>query len=115
MTPKKLIFGTIAFIGIFCSCKEKAAPKASKNGAVQVLTQPVSSITGSWTGAFESDKEEYFVDKETGDTLPATPNKITLFISQLEYGNIKGFSVCAGNERPFTGSYEEENGKINAS
>jgi hypothetical protein len=115
MTPKTVIFSTLAFIGIFAACKEKPAPKPPKTGAVQVLSEPLTSITGSWTGLFEPDNVQDFILEEPGRNVPVPGNKITLVISQLEDGKIKGYSVCAGNERPFTGSYEEENGKIKAS
>ncbi|THU34773.1 YARHG domain-containing protein [Niastella caeni] len=114
MTPKTLIFLTLTVVGSLAACKEKPAAKPAKSGTAQALSQPVSSITGSWVGSFVPDEEVIIVDKN-GDSFPATPNKITMFISELEDGNIKGYSVCAGNERPFTGSYEEEGGKIKAS
>lgn len=114
MTPKQLIVVTLAIMGGLAACKDKPAPQPVKSGAAQVLSQPLSAITGSWVGAFEPDMEEIVVDKH-GDTVPAVANKITLFISKLEDGNISGYSICAGNERPFTGSYEENNGKIKAS
>lgn len=114
MTPKNLIFVALTIVGGITACKEKPAAKPPAIGAAQVLTQPISSITGSWTGMLEPDREVMILDKKTGDSFPASANKITLFIAQLEDGNITGYSVCAGNERPFTGSYEEENGKIKA-
>jgi hypothetical protein len=117
MTPKSLIFVTLTVVGSLTACKDKPAAKPAKisaAGAAQVLNQPISSITGSWTGMFTPDREVMVLDKKTGDSFPAAANKITLFISQLEDGNISGYSVCAGNERPFTGGYEEEDGKIKA-
>ena len=117
MTPKNLLFVTLMAVGCVTACKEKPAAKPSKmgTGSVQVLSQPLSSITGSWVGLFKPDQQVTVVDKKTGDPYVASPNKITLFISKLEDGNVSGYSVCAGNERPFTGSYEEEDGKIKAS
>jgi hypothetical protein len=114
MTPKSLIFGILTVFGSLAACKNKPAPKPTKSGAAQVLSQPISSITGSWTGLFEPDREVMVLDKKTGDSFPASANKITLFIAQLEDGDISGYTVCAGNERPFTGSYEEEDGTIKA-
>jgi hypothetical protein len=114
MTPKKLLFVTLTAMGSLAACKEKPAAKPTKAASAEVnaseiLNQPVSSITGSWTGAFEPDVISL---DDLGDTIP--PNKITLFISKLEDGNIKGYSVCAGNRRPFTGGYEEKDGTIKA-
>ncbi len=114
MTPKNLIFVTLTIVGSLAACKDKPAPKPARSGTAQVLSEPISSVTGSWTGMFEPDREVMVLDKKTGDSFPASANKITLFISQLEDGNISGYSVCAGNERPFTGGYEEEDGKIKA-
>ncbi|HEY8895378.1 MAG TPA: YARHG domain-containing protein [Niastella sp.] len=118
MTPKKLLAVTLTIMAGLAACKNKqsvqtAKPPASASAA-EMPAQPLSSINGSWVGVFEPDEEEIFVDKR-GDSLPATPNKITLFISKLEDGNISGYSVCAGNERPFSGNYEDVNGKIKAS
>lgn len=114
MTPKNLIFVTLTIVGSLAACKDKRAAKPVKIGAAQVLSQPISSVTGSWTGLFEPDREVMILDKKTGESFPASANKITLFISQLEDGTISGYSVCAGNERPFSGSYEEEDGIIKA-
>jgi len=114
MTPNKLLFVTLAIIGGFAACKEKPAAAPPKTAPADVLNQPLSSITGSWTGMFEPEVKKVVVN-EAGDTVIQSPNKITLFISRMEAGNIKGHSVCAGNERPFTGSYEEDNVAIKAS
>jgi hypothetical protein len=101
------------------ACKEKPAEKpleravSAKSQVSQVLSLPVTSITGSWTGEFEPDHGTYW-DSKLGDSVTVTPNKITLVISKLEDGNVKGYSVCAGNERPFSGGYDEEDGKIKA-
>jgi hypothetical protein len=114
MTPKNLIFVTLTVVGSLTACKDKPAAKPAKIGAAQMLSQPISSVIGSWTGMFTPDREVMVLDKKTGDSFPASANKITLFISQVEDGNISGYSVCAGNERPFTGGYEEEDGKIKA-
>jgi len=115
MTPKKLLFVTLSVIGGFAACNEnkKPADNEPKASASEALAQPISSTTGSYSGLFEPDVETTVVDKY-GDTVPAVPNKITVFISQLKDGNIKGYSVCAGMQRPFSGGYEEEDGKIKA-
>ncbi len=41
-------------------------------------------------------------------------NKITLAIRSLENGIVKGYSVVAGNSRPFEGTYTEKDGTIDA-
>ena len=119
MTPKDLLFVPLIVIG-FTACKENNKQLADKPlkksfSPEQGLTQPLTSITGSWTGDFERDVEERELIKETGDSYVVPPNKITLVITNLEDGNINGYSICAGNERPFTGSYEEEGNNIKAS
>ncbi|MBO9203464.1 MULTISPECIES: YARHG domain-containing protein [Niastella] len=117
MTLKNLVFAALALAGSFAACKEKPADKSVKtgSGAVQVLSLPLSSIKGSWVGYFKPDQDETVVDKKTGNSYTAKPNKITLFIAKLADGNVSGYSVCAGNERPFSGSYEEADGMIKAS
>jgi hypothetical protein len=114
MTPKNLLFVALTVIVSFTACKDKPADKPVKPatgaiGSAALLSQPLTSVTGSWTGMFEPD-----VAPQNSDSFyPA--NKITLFISHLEDGNISGYSICAGNERPFSGAYEEKNGVIKAS
>lgn len=110
MTPSKLMFVTLIIGGSLAACTEKPAdkPATSKPGAAQVLSQPVTSTTGSWTGLFTPDRDVYVWDKNSGDSVLVSANKITLFITRLSGGKISGYSVCAGNERPFTGIYEEE-------
>jgi hypothetical protein len=114
MTPKNLLYFALGFIGLFTACKDKPADKPIKTesgviSAAQVLSQPLTSVTGSWTGMFEPD-----VKPQSSDSFyPA--NKITVFITRLADGNISGYSVCAGNERPFSGGYEEKNNIIKAS
>jgi hypothetical protein len=115
MTPKNLLFFALGIIGSFTACKDKPADKPVKTetgsiGAEQVLSQPLSSVTGSWTGMFEPD-----MIVQGSDTFSTPANKITLIISRLEDGNISGYSVCAGNKRPFSGGYEEKNNMIKAS
>jgi hypothetical protein len=114
MTPKQWIFVSISVVCCLTACKEKPAPKPIKKAASHAMNEPVTSVTGTWTGLFEHDREEMVLDKATGDSISASSNKITLFIDQLEDGNIKGYSVCAGNDRPFTGSYEEDDERIKA-
>ncbi|WP_205513422.1 YARHG domain-containing protein [Longitalea arenae] len=111
MTPSKLIFVALILCGSLAACKEKPAekPDTTKSDDVQILSQHVTSITGSWTGLFEPDHQTFLLDK-TGDSVPVSANKITLFITNLSRGKISGYSVCAGNERPFSGMYEEEEG-----
>jgi hypothetical protein len=121
MTPKNLVLVTLMVVGSVMACKEdnknKLADKPlEKSMAIeQSLSQPLTSITGSWTGAFERDIEEKAEDKETGESYTVPANKITLFITSLEDGNISGYSVCAGNQRSFSGSYEQEGNNIKAS
>ena len=60
MTPKNLIFLTLTVVGSLTACKDKPAAKPAKinaAGAAQMLNQPISSVTGSWTGMFEPERE----------------------------------------------------------
>jgi hypothetical protein len=113
MTPNQWILVTVTTVCCFAGCKEKPADKPVKISAAQVLSEPVTSITGTWTGLFEHDHDEMIQDKD-GASVVSTPNKITVFIENLQDGNITGHSICAGNDRPFSGTYEEDGDKIKA-
>ncbi|AEV97497.1 hypothetical protein A4D02_30645 [Niastella koreensis] len=110
MTPKNLLLFALTATVSFTACNNKPADKPVKSetapiGSAALLSQPLSAVTGSWTGMFEPDGS---------DSTAGLANKITVFIAQLADGNISGYSVCAGNERPFSGNYEEQKGIIKA-
>ncbi|MBN8587674.1 MAG: YARHG domain-containing protein [Rhodothermia bacterium] len=65
-------------------------PNALQPTRPQLNSQPspadsTDDLTGSWTGKFG-------------------PNKITIVVASVENGELKGRSIVAGNDRPFTGT-----------
>lgn len=61
------------------------------------LEQGQHKMAGYWVGDFGIEKDEF------------VPNKINIIISNAKDGKVTGHTVCAGNFRPFTGTYEEIN------
>lgn len=105
MTPTKWIIPAIILFSITAGCKDHSAASVVKDKTVaHTLSAPETSITGTWCGMFEP----------TGDSVEAPSNKITLFIDQMEGREIFGYSVCAGNDRPFKGVYTDEGDTITA-
>jgi hypothetical protein len=114
MTPNQWILVTATSVCCFAGCKEKPADKPPvKISTAQVLSEPVTSVTGTWTGFFKHDSLDVVQHKD-GTLAVAMPNKITLFIDNLQNGNITGHSICAGNDRPYSGIYVEDGDKIKA-
>ena len=115
MPLSRWIIPTLASLSLAAGCKNHADPVLQKDkAAAHTLNAPASSVTGTWCGMFEPVAEAKVFDKSVGDSVPVSPNKITLFIDQMQDGQIFGYSVCAGNDRPFRGSYTEEGDKITA-
>jgi len=106
MTLSKWITPAIALLSLTTGCKNHS--DAVKDPTItHTLNAPETSVAGTWCGMFEP--------TETVNTASAvSPNKITLFIDQMENGEIFGYSVCAGIDRPFKGAYTEEGDKITA-
>ena len=119
MKPQ-LAFGKGSFIAlsiiIFCSCNNSQTRKqlASEFTPKNIIDAPLNSVFGGYVGLFEADKPVKVYDKEQDDSIELQPNKITLFIQKMDDGHIEGWSVCAGNDRPFKGTYEEEKDLIKA-
>ncbi|TDX02159.1 YARHG domain-containing protein [Dinghuibacter silviterrae] len=101
MTPTKWMMPVIALFSFAAGCKNPSVVKDT--AAAHTLTAPANSITGTWTGMFEPTSNNQ-----------VSSNKITLFIDQMDGGNIYGYSVCAGNDRPFKGTYTDDGDKITA-
>jgi hypothetical protein len=115
MTLIKWILPSLAIVSLVAGCQEHSDAVVEKDkAAAHSLNSPANAITGTWSGMFEPVANSYVFDKATGDSLPATSNKITLFIDQMENGQIFGYSICAGSDRPFTGIYTEDGDKITA-
>ena len=70
-----------------------------------VPPMPLPAV-GMFVGEFNG--EDYDVNKDVSYS-----NKITIAIESLENGVVKGYSVVAGNSRPFEGTYvTEDEGKL---
>lgn len=95
-----IFFATIAFVG----CQKETAPtetfkqvptadEAKNTTEVPVLKSnaPVdpAKLMNSWTGMFG-------------------PNKITVIVDEVKGSQVKGRSVVAGNDRPFTGTVSQD-------
>ena len=119
MTPSRWMMPAIALLLFTAGCKDHSAAsvvedKIEDKTVAQNPGAPELSFTGTWYGMFRSNEVVRMLDKATGDSILLFPNKITLFIDQMQDGKISGYSVCAGNDRPFTGVYTEEGDKIKA-
>lgn len=80
------------------------APKTVKKA---VQTDDKNPMLGFWVGDFEQagDSREYFSIDE-GFHWDRT-NKINISIDEIKDGLVKGHSVVAGNDRPFSGTMTE--------
>lgn len=115
MPLSRSIVPAIAFLSVMAGCNNHSNADVQKDkAAAHTLNAPGNSVTGTWSGMFEPTGEVKILDKATGDSIPVPANKITLFIDQMQDGQIYGYSVCAGNDRPFKGVYTEDGDKIKA-
>jgi hypothetical protein len=115
MSKFRWIVPAIALLAINAGCNSHPnAPIQKDKAASHTLNAPGNSITGTWCGMFVPTGDTRILDKSSGDSLPAPSNKITLFIDQMEDGQMFGYSVCAGNDRPFKGTYTEDGDRITA-
>jgi hypothetical protein len=115
MTPTRQMMLAIVLLTFTAGCKQPSPDNVAKDKTLaHTLTSAETSVTGTWCGMFEPAGDLKMFDKASGDSVPVPPNKITLFIDQMEGGAIFGYSVCAGNDRPFRGVYKEEGDKITA-
>jgi hypothetical protein len=81
----------------------KSSTDAKASAKAKGIYVPVvkNGIEGFYTGMFEA--TQYDENKSVSD------NKITICIDSLDEKNVYGHSVVAGNDRPFTGTYEKRN------
>ena len=115
MTRTNWLLPAFILFSITSGCRHRSAASVIKDNTVaHTLAAPETSVTGTWCGMFEPPADARILDKVSGDSIPAPSSKITLFIDQMEDGAIFGYSVCAGNDRPFRGVYTEEGDKITA-
>ncbi len=115
MSSARWLAPVVFLFSVTPGCKHRSAASVAKDStAAHTLAAPETSVTGTWCGMFEPAGNDRVLDKVTGDSIPVPSNKITLFIDQMEDGAIFGYSVCAGNDRPFRGEYTEDGDKITA-
>ena len=115
MTLTRWLIPAIVLFSVTAGCKHRSPDSVVKDNTVaHTISAPEASVTGTWCGMFEAPDNAKMLDKVTGDSIPVPSNKITLFIDQMEDGAIFGYSVCAGNDRPFRGVYTEDGDKIAA-
>jgi len=88
MTLSRQTLTLIALISFAAGCKDHPDTNDPKNKVSHTPAAPPTSVIGSWSGMLDG-------------------NKITLFIDRMDNGAISGYSVCAGNDRPFNGTYSE--------
>ena len=115
MTLTRFLLPALLVFSFTPGCRQHSAASVVKDSTVaHTLVAPEASVTGTWCGMFEPVGGRKLFDKVAGDSIPVPSNKITLFIDQMEDGAIFGYSVCAGNDRPFRGTYTEDGDKITA-
>jgi hypothetical protein len=95
MTLSRQTLTVIVLFFLSAGCKNHSEKSAPKNTTSHTSNAPQTSIIGSWSGMLGN-------------------NKITLFIERMDNGEISGYSVCAGNDRPFKGTYTETETGMNA-
>jgi hypothetical protein len=98
MTLTKWAAPIVALVSIAAGCKHHSDAGVVKDKGVAA---PETSVAGTWCGMFEPTEAAEMLDKATGDSVLVTADKITLFIDQMQDGEISGHSVCAGIDRPF--------------
>ena len=103
MKSKLLLLLSIA---LFFACKNKKINQIeSSDSNDTVVTNKIVANEkpyGTWTGLFISDSINY----DKGENY-STINRISIVIQNINNDDVKGYSVVAGNIRPFTGTLKE--------
>ncbi|TDQ11416.1 YARHG domain-containing protein [Pedobacter metabolipauper] len=77
-----------------------------------LIIQDEKDLKGYWVGMFEPDTSIDGV--YTGEVRAWDySNKINISIDEINGSNVKGHSVVAGNDRPFTGTFEKAGAAFN--
>jgi hypothetical protein len=103
-----LFWSTLALVS--CTETQPANNNLSAPTSLPLAEQAPAAVVAApdmYVGVFYADDK----DKNQNNSYS---NKITLAIESLENGVIKGYSVVAGNSRPFQGSYTEANNVVSA-
>lgn len=86
--------------------KDKELPKADVPEIEELQQVNLEDIYGHYVGVF--DAVEYDENKK-----PSYSNKINITIEKIDGTKVLGYSVVAGNKRPFEGQLTQEQGQIN--
>jgi hypothetical protein len=82
------------------SCKNSSTKKDKDQRENKVSTEKLDPpLLGSFVGLFGEGEN---------------PNKVTVIISQINENKLEGRSIVGGNDRPFSGTFREENGVFSA-
>ena len=108
------LIALLIFISISCNNSQTKKQIASEFTRNNIVDAPVNSIFGTYVGFFQADHPLKVYNEQMGDSDEVQPNKITMFIQKMDDGHIEGWSVCAGNDRPFKGTYTEDKDEIKA-
>lgn len=119
---KKAFSMLLVIIALSISCND-----AIKNSEARVVVElgtdvsdktPKNELIGYYVGFFQDAKisdEDYKEIEESGNETIGyyvnTQNKINLSIDEISGKTVKGHSIVAGNNRPFSGSLVFKNGK----
>ena len=104
---KKLVLLICTTFVVF-SCKDDKKDAVKNNSSNDTISsiqiEPTQEDIGLWAGLFEADS----IDSEKGDNW-SYQNRISIVIQKINSDNtVEGYSVSAGNIRPFKGDLVKE-------
>ncbi len=99
-TSLLLLFPLLTLIACNDAPREIKTIQHEEDEKVEVAKTPVEVAPKQfYVGLFEADGDMKY------ERDPSVTNKISICIEELKDGQIKGRSIVAGNERPFSGDY----------
>ena len=104
---KKIVLLICTTFVVF-SCKDDKKDAVKNNSSNDTISsiqiEPTQEDVGLWSGIFEADS----VDYDKGDSW-SSQNRISIVIQKINSDNtVEGYSVSAGNIRPFKGDLVKE-------
>ncbi len=95
------------------SATTQQASNIAHNSNTQI--KDVQDMYGYWVGYFRNANDEDFEKNVAADEglYWARENKINISIDEISGDKVSGHSVVAGNNRPFSGTFTENNGAYN--
>ncbi len=103
---KLILLICTTFVVLSCKDDKKGAVKndSSNDTISSIQIEPTQEDVGLWAGLFEADS----IDSEKGDNW-SYQNRISIVIQKINSDNtVEGYSVSAGNIRPFKGDLVKE-------